>query len=109
MPSRTTSELAKAIVLMPTCLLGLDTGCNLYLQLSQPSLNLRYIEVDVNSTFHGSTLDITAEIAIAVNATLSQAAPNVLRFAGEIGPHNGGSPPCDHTSMRWSTFANSFW
>eukprot|EP00045_Choanoeca_perplexa_P003552 m.31844 g.31844 ORF g.31844 m.31844 type:complete len:570 (+) comp12107_c0_seq1:2-1711(+) len=68
-----------------------------------------YIEVDVNSSFDGNYLDNTAEIAIAVNATLSQAAPNVLRFAGEIGPHNGGSPPCDHTSMRWATFADSFW
>jgi heparanase 1 len=30
-------------------------------------------------------------------------------WAGEIGPHNGGSPPCTHSSMRWANFANSFW
>jgi hypothetical protein len=30
-------------------------------------------------------------------------------WAGEIGPHNGGSPPCNHSSMRWANFANSFW
>ena len=30
-------------------------------------------------------------------------------WAGEIGPHNGGSPPCNHSSMRWANFADSFW
>jgi hypothetical protein len=25
------------------------------------------------------------------------------------GPHNGGSPPCDHSSMRWANFGNSLW
>ena len=25
------------------------------------------------------------------------------------GPHNGGSPVCDHTSMRWANFGDSFW
>ena len=30
-------------------------------------------------------------------------------WGGEIGPHNGGSPPCDHTSMRWANFGDSFW
>jgi heparanase 1 len=30
-------------------------------------------------------------------------------WAGEIGPHNGGSPPCNRSSMRWANFANSFW
>ncbi|EDQ84175.1 uncharacterized protein MONBRDRAFT_30511 [Monosiga brevicollis MX1] len=28
---------------------------------------------------------------------------------GEIGPHNGGSPGCNHSSMRWATFADVFW
>ena len=30
-------------------------------------------------------------------------------LVGSAGPHNGGSPPCDHSSMRWANFANSFW
>eukprot|EP00730_Choanoeca_flexa_P019632 TRINITY_DN9598_c0_g1_i2.p1 TRINITY_DN9598_c0_g1~~TRINITY_DN9598_c0_g1_i2.p1 ORF type:complete len:595 (+),score=113.64 TRINITY_DN9598_c0_g1_i2:94-1785(+) len=68
-----------------------------------------YIEVDSSSSLDPGVLDITGVIASAVNATLSQAAPNVLRVAGEIGPHNGGSPGCSHSSMRWATFADSFW
>ena len=32
-----------------------------------------------------------------------------LWSSGEIGPHNGGSPPCDHSSMRWANFGDSFW
>jgi hypothetical protein len=69
----------------------------------------RYIEVDNVTSFDPGLLDSTAAIAEAVTATLSKVAPHVLRFAGEIGPHNGGSPGCSHDSMRWATFADSVW
>ena len=69
----------------------------------------RYIEVDVNSSFDPSVQDLTTEIAAAVNASFSQAAPDVRLFAGEIGPHNGGSPGCNHSSLRWATYADIFW
>ena len=70
-----------------------------------------YIEVDpdeANATpFTADKLDETSAIAAVVNATVSPA--GVPIWAGEIGPHNGGSQPCDHTSMRWAHFADSFW
>ena len=30
-------------------------------------------------------------------------------WGGEIGPHNGGSPVCDHSSMRWAVFGDVLW
>ncbi len=57
-------------------------------------------------------------MAAAVNDTVRRhapfdpAAPAANAFGiwgGEIGPHNGGSPPCDHTSMRWARFGDSIW
>lgn len=56
--------------------------------------------------------DFLAAIAAAINATVRAHAPNTTQtgiYGGEIGPHNGGSPPCDHTSMRWATFGDSLW
>ena len=53
--------------------------------------------------------DVTKQIAVAVNASLSQNAPGVQIWAGEIGPHNGGTVPCDHTTMRWANWADTFW
>jgi hypothetical protein len=53
-------------------------------------------------------LNTTATISAEVNASLG-ARDGLQLWAGEIGPHNGGSPPCDHTSMRWANFADIFW
>ena len=30
-------------------------------------------------------------------------------WAGEIGPHPGRSPGCDHSSLRWANFGDTFW
>lgn len=68
-----------------------------------------YIEVDSSSFTSPSKLDTTRDIAVAVNKTVAEHFPAARAVAGEIGPHNGGSPPCDHTSMRWSNFGNSLW
>ena len=61
-----------------------------------------YIEVEQdqpsNTPFSSSKLDETAVAAAVFNATASRA--GIPLWAGEIGPHNGGSPPCDHTSER---------
>ena len=54
-------------------------------------------------------LNETAAIAKLVKTRLEVAAPDVEIWAGEIGPHNGRSPGCDHSSLRWSNFADSFW
>lgn len=74
-----------------------------------------YIEVNddtANGTYFSSldpaVLNVTTSISAAVNASLG-ARSGVQLWAGEIGPHNGGSPPCDHSSMRWANFADIFW
>lgn len=61
-----------------------------------------YSEVDSTTFTSPATLDTTGLIARMVNKTVRNANPSVQVWAGEIGPHNGGSPPCDHTSMRWA-------
>jgi hypothetical protein len=70
-----------------------------------------YIEVPEYPTVPPtpSKLDVTAAIATHVNQSLSTRVPNVQIWAGEIGPHNGKSPGCDHSSMRWANFGDSFW
>lgn len=70
-----------------------------------------YVDVDQNPLQppDAERLNITHAIAVAVNASLAAAAPDVQIWAGEIGPHNGGTVPCDHTSMRWANFADTFW
>lgn len=60
-----------------------------------------YIEVDTTSFLSPDRLDITSEIASAVNATVRSVDSSVAILAGEVGPHNGGSPPCDNSYMRW--------
>jgi len=52
-------------------------------------------------------LNQSSLIAAGVNRSLSIGTTQL--WAGEIGPHNGQSPRCDHTSMRWANFADSFW
>ena len=54
-----------------------------------------------------ASLDKTGGIAAAVNASLAQYGVGI--WAGEIGPHNGGSPPCDSSSERWANWADTFW
>ena len=70
-----------------------------------------YIEVDPSP--HGFTsaskFSLNGAIAAAINKTVREHSATARVFGGEIGPHNGGSPPCDHTSMRWATFGNSLW
>lgn len=68
-----------------------------------------YIEVDASSFFSPAKLNVTNDIAVAVNKTCRENYPSAGVWAGEIGPHNGGSPPCDHTSMRWANFGNTAW
>lgn len=68
-----------------------------------------YIEVLGASSYDPARLNLTSQIAILVNNTVHSVLPKTSLWAGEIGPHNGGSAPCDHTSMRWANFANSFW
>ena len=59
-------------------------------------------------------LALNGLIAAAVNKTVREHRPlpegaSVGVWGGEIGPHNGGSPVCDHTSMRWAVFGDSMW
>jgi len=68
-----------------------------------------YIEVDSTSFTSPNKLDVTKVIAVAVNASVASILPGVQAWAGEVGPHNGGSPPCDHTTMRWANFGDSLW
>jgi heparanase 1 len=70
-----------------------------------------YIEVPEYPTAPASAsiLDLTGLIGKAVNHTLSTKAPGVQIWAGEIGPHNGQSPSCSHSSMRWANFGDAFW
>ena len=73
-----------------------------------------YIEVDDSTWTSPEKLDVGEDIAVDINRTVATfSAPfdgtYVLRVAGEIGPHNGGSPPCDHSSMRWAVFGDSLW
>ena len=37
------------------------------------------------------------------------AVPTPRPWGGEVSPHNGDAPSCDHSSMRWATFADSLW
>ena len=74
-----------------------------------------YIDVDQDPTAPASAdrLDLTARIADAVVKALAPARARgnhtVQLWAGEIGPHNGKSPGCDHTSMRWANWGDTFW
>ena len=72
-----------------------------------------YIDVPQNpvSPINGNAtlLDFTARIAAHVNHTLASIkAPEVQIWAGEIGPHNGGSIPCKNGG-RWANWGSTFW
>jgi len=76
-----------------------------------------YIEVNDDtsrgnwSSIDPNFLDKTATYASAVhNAVRSVPGSDKIQiWAGEIGPHNGGSPPCTPEYTRWANFADSFW
>ena len=70
-----------------------------------------YIEVEQYSSKppSASLLDNTASIARQVRSRLDAVVPGIEIWAGEIGPHNGRSPGCDHNSLRWANWADSFW
>jgi heparanase 1 len=68
-----------------------------------------YIEVDDGSFTSPATLALSGQIASALNKTVRESGSAVRIFGGEIGPHNGGSPPCDHSSLRWAVFGDSLW
>jgi heparanase 1 len=71
----------------------------------------QYTEVDpsANGFTSATKLSLNGAIAAAINKTVRDHSSTARVFGGEIGPHNGGSPPCDHTSMRWAVFGDSFW
>ena len=48
-------------------------------------------------------------IAKTVATEIRKHDANVEIWGGEIGPHNGGNPICDHTMMRWANFGDSLW
>lgn len=79
-----------------------------------------YIEVGAadNTTFYTSSYlqiasSITADVAAAFRMEKRreghQPSEGPQLWGGEVGPHNGGSPPCDASSERWSVFADGFW
>jgi hypothetical protein len=72
-----------------------------------------YIEVPPHpaAPANSTILDYTAAIAAVVNRTLAERAPPGAQvWAGEVGPHNGGSPGCrEGGSARWANWGNTFW
>lgn len=68
-----------------------------------------YTEVDQTSFTSATAIDISAQIAKAVNKSIRSVSASVKIVGGEVGPHNGGSPVCDHTTMRWANFGDSLW
>jgi hypothetical protein len=77
----------------------------------------KYIETDTQRDTNASKLDeTTARFRTfkqqvnggwSASGNMQDATPRP--WGGEIGPHNGGEPPCNHSSMRWATFADSLW
>ena len=70
-----------------------------------------YTEVDPTPSgfISAGKLQVNGEIAFAINKTVREHDATVHIFGGEIGPHNGGTPKCDHTSMRWAVWGDSLW
>jgi len=68
-----------------------------------------YIEVDATNFDNASRLDFTSRIGTLANETRSKVLKHGALWAGEIGPHNGGSSVCSHTSMRWANFRDVIW
>jgi heparanase 1 len=70
-----------------------------------------YVEVDPTASgfVSAKVLANSGAIAAMMNKTVRAHSASAHIFAGEAGPHNGGSPVCDHSSMRWAVFGDSFW
>eukprot|EP01043_Picozoa_sp_COSAG02_P037875 COSAG02_NODE_2877_length_7842_cov_3.566060_1_plen_333_part_00 len=70
-----------------------------------------YLEIQEYSTTPPPALllDEAGTMGRAIRAAIKEAAPTVKVWAGEIGPHPGRSPGCDHSSLRWANFADTFW
>jgi heparanase len=67
-----------------------------------------YIEIDATSCTDPSFLDNTAKIGAQAVAAVRKASSSVEVWAGEIGPHNGGTTPnpnCagNHVCGRWGS------
>eukprot|EP00729_Bicosta_minor_P004946 gene4946-5264_t len=76
----------------------------------------KYIETSTARDVNGTFLDETTErFGVFKDQVLhgwadsgsTKAAPRL--WGGEIGPHNGQSPPCNHSSMRWANYGDSLW
>jgi hypothetical protein len=69
-----------------------------------------YIESDINTSTTAAKLDTSAAVAKALVAAVAAAGvPSLEAWAGEVGPHNGGAPPCNSSFERWANFADIFW
>ena len=70
-----------------------------------------YVEVSPTPTGFTSPprLTLNRGIADAVVDAVRSVDKSVGVWGGEIGPHNGGSPVCDHSSMRWAVFGDVLW
>jgi len=68
-----------------------------------------YIEVNTTNILDPRELDIEFNITIPYVDVCQKHSPKSQIWAGESGPHNAGSPPCDHSSMRWANFADGIW
>jgi hypothetical protein len=90
--------------------------------LQQFVLNCSMMGVDLYAVTHHEYLEIMAYATTpppatllddagimgrAIRAAIHDVAPNVKVWAGEIGPHPGRSPGCDHSSLRWSNWADT--
>lgn len=102
------------------------------------ALSRRYIEMSNDTWLSSGQLNLTRSVAVPFNASVHEHYPaaqvrvhvqtlprpclhpcasltalptntSTQPWAGEIGPHNGGSPPCDPAWRRWANFADSFW
>ena len=97
------------------CLLGSWRDRVLTTIRSLPSSSELRADIDVEeyppAPSDPSILDLTSAIAHDVNATLVArgVSPAAQIWAGEIGPHNGKSPGCSHSSMRWANWGDTFW
>ena len=76
----------------------------------------KYTEVTTERDTSATILDETKQRLSSYAAMMEHgwksagsAVPPPRPWGGEVGPHNGGSVPCDHSSMRWATFADSLW
>eukprot|EP00908_Phaeocystis_cordata_P017605 Transcript_28961.p1 GENE.Transcript_28961~~Transcript_28961.p1 ORF type:complete len:519 (+),score=159.28 Transcript_28961:104-1660(+) len=68
-----------------------------------------YIEVGNGSFADAAKLDLSAAIGRVTQQAVRAVDRQVGIWAGEIGPHNGGSPVCSHASMRWAVYGDSIW